>query len=203
MRLSSNPSVIRRMIKVEQAVKEAEIKLAPPAARSNGRIHFATSGTRLPFYEATPYIPLLRVIDELRLPSKLHFADLGSGLGMACFAAATYFARVTGFEIDPRLHAEAERIRQAEKVEGISFLNQDFMAANLQDFNVLYLFRPFTEYFEFRAGQKLNETKPGTVVISYVFTNHLLFNVRTFRQIYPVSSSSSLPNHDFFAFERI
>lgn len=82
--------------------------------RTSGHIELSnTSFDKSKLRHATAYGPVngwgfRRFLTELNLPKSAKFADLGCGLGRACFIAAEYgFAKVTGVELAPELCAVA------------------------------------------------------------------------------------------------
>ncbi len=215
MKVLSKPFDFKRLKQIELAVKRAEQKFMPSGFKEkigpNDWGFFFPEGPRHPSYHATPPRHLLRHFVDLThikktgLSPDSHFADLGSGLGMVCFTAAMfpYFREVTGIEIDPHLHAEAEKIRQKFGVRNVEFRNADFMNADLREFDVLYFFRPYKDSFVQLMRDKLVETNPGTIVISYGGFDIKLFRLRAFRPIYPINWKPSEEHvWDFYAFVR-
>ena len=194
MRITKNmlPAQLNRLGKIERAVKQAEKKLMPNALvyKTNGWRLSPTNGPRDPVYEATPPIELLGLFESLSetigLSSYRHFADLGSGLGMASFTAAAIFEKVTGFECDARLLSKAEEIRRQFGITNVNFLKKDFTRQrDLKDFDIVYFYKPFREDFIHQIGKALGRTKSGTLIISRIFTDEHLFDRRRFTPIYP------------------
>jgi methylase of polypeptide subunit release factors len=171
---------------------------------------FPLRGPRSPHYGGTPIQSLLDHLDKLSLPSQHHFADLGAGLGAACFAAAAKFDQVTGFETQKRIRTEAETLRKMYGINHVRFINQDFMEeeASLRSFNVIYFFKPFSENFFVRIREKLLETEPGTVIISRRFMGRELYDKFNFDFLPPLDNWMStaeqpyLPQADFYTFIR-
>lgn len=158
---------------IKQAIRQVERRLAPPDYREScdqfGEYYFPLPGPQEPRYKGTPIDELIEHLDKLPIPPNRHFVDLGSGLGSACFAAATRFEKVIGIEENPMLLAEAEKIRAAFGIAHVEFRQGDFLGIPLQDFGVVYFFRPFIKDFLMKIRNKLLETRPGTVIISYQF----------------------------------
>ena len=199
-------SQIRRM---EAAVKLAEGKFMRQKGMRklpSGWHAFSTSAPRNARYQATPPCVLLYKLDELTLPREYHLADLGSGLGMACFAASLYFDRVTGFELDPAVLAGAEKVKKELEINNVTFENQNFLKADLTRYNVLYIFHPLMEGFIMHTSQKMQELKPGTIVLANLieFARRDIFDPFSFKlldgQGQRASSSSAL--NCIYAFER-
>ena len=194
MRIIKNMPVaqLNRLGKIERAVKQAEKKLMPHGSlcQTDDWRLAPTDGPRAAVYMATPPLELLELFESLRetidLSAYHHFADLGSGLGMASFAAATIFEQVTGFECDERLFLKAEQIRQQFGIANVNFLKRDFTRRpNLKDFDLVYFWKPFRDDFIHQMGKILRKTKPGTLIISRIFTDEHLFDQRRFTPIYP------------------
>jgi SAM-dependent methyltransferase len=152
--------------------------------RTSGIIKLASTGfetSRL--RDATQYGPVngwafRRLLRELNLPRKLHFADLGCGLGRACLLAGEYgFEKVTGVELAPDLCAGArENVARCRLPAGsrasITILQMDVLDfCQRTDDDVFFMFRPFSWEFLDRVLHKLAERavrrqKPLTIVYS-------------------------------------
>ena len=182
-------STLKQIIRLERAVRQAEMKIIPPWIHPeeypDNRVSFSTHGPRRPVYAATPLRSILEVIGKAGLPKEGHFADLGSGLGMACFVASFYFSQVTGFEFDHEILAEAEKIRQRFNLNNVRFLNIDFLRANINPYNVIYMFHPFLDNFSELIVNILKETKPGTVIISHVVDLEVFSKDLVLKRYYP------------------
>jgi len=187
---------------IVQRVKTAEKRMvtskAPFITTSDGWTSFYTQGNRKPGYAATPPSLFLMHMNQLKreVPSLIspqaHFADLGSGLGMTCFTAATLFGQVTGFEIDARLCAAAEQIASDSKISNVQFLNRDFIREALSLYDILYFYYPFHEGFDEIMGEKLAELKPGTLIISRRKRLSRLFNSGMFNRVFPPLNQFSI-----------
>jgi cyclopropane fatty-acyl-phospholipid synthase-like methyltransferase len=97
-------------------------------------------------------------------------ADLGAGDGRVLIALAKEGAEAHGFEIEPKLAAQARANIRKEGLEGKAFVHQkNFFEADLSDFEVLTIYgitsimRPLEEKLR-------SELKPGARVISNFFT---------------------------------
>lgn len=191
MAVNGNFGVLRKISQLKYAVRRAEKKLAPESMRASLSPYkwtaFATTGPRFPAYAATHPKVLLHIFHKLNFPGNSRFADLGSGVGMPCFIASFFFDHVTGFEFDKRLLHKAEGIRRMFRLNNIEFKNTDFLKADLTPYNVLFMYWPFENNFAELMHDKLKETKPGTFIISYKFTNKIesIFNKEDFKEEYP------------------
>ena len=158
---------------MEQAVRRAERKfIRPEKARNLGPDQiavFSTRAARNAEYSTISAEVFLQRIEELGLDPNLVFADLGSGLGAACFAAAFHFKQVYGLELDLRLVAEAKRLQQKLGFGSVIFRHQDFLKADLSEFDVLYTFHPFSKNFVPLMKKRLRDIPSKTIVISNVF----------------------------------
>jgi len=148
-------------------------------------IYLDLPGEHEPVYHGTPVMALANYLDELKkeveLPETFHFADLGSGLGSACFAAAAHFDLVTGFETNQTLRQEAENLRQFHMISSIRFRDEDFMAADLRPFNIIYFFKPYVRDVFAALHRRLLDARPGTVIISRSFLPRELHDRFNFR----------------------
>jgi SAM-dependent methyltransferase len=128
--------------------------------KTSGYISLAsTSFAQARLADATIYGPvngwaLRRLLRDLALPKKLHFVDLGCGLGRACILAGEYgFEKVTGVELAPELCAMARKnIADCRPPGGslspITVRQMDAMEFCAQtDDDVFFMYRPFTWTF--------------------------------------------------------
>ena len=179
---------LKKIITIERSVRQAERKFVPPWMLSgeyaNKRESFTTNGPRRSVYLATSLRSLLEIFKKVDLPKEGHFADLGSGLGMACFTASFYFRQVTGFEIDPKVNAAAEQIRQKFSLNNVRLINADFLNADLQPFDVIFMFRPFLDNLLGTMFEKLKETRPGTLVIRHGYNSDEVFYASLYKGIW-------------------
>lgn len=212
MKVLRTANALNAYLRAERLVHQAEHRLAGPkvkkAAKCGPRdwLAFKTQAPRGAEYCATPPPFVIHFIEELGLPSSHHFADLGSGLGLVCFVAALHFDKVVGFELDPRIHAEAEKIRQTLEMENITFRREDFLGAGLGGFDVLYVFHPFHNKFIRHMVDKMKEVRPGAIVVSAVFNyaRPVIFREPFFREILrPTDPMVNDPYlSEFYAYER-
>jgi SAM-dependent methyltransferase len=117
--------------------------------------------------DATQYGPVnawafRRLLNELRLSPKLHFVDLGCGLGRACVLAAEYgFEKVTGVDLARELcesaRENAARWRfRADHPTPINILQMDALDfCDGSDDDVFFMYRPFSKEFLERILEKL------------------------------------------------
>ncbi|MBN2057808.1 MAG: methyltransferase domain-containing protein [Candidatus Saganbacteria bacterium] len=159
-----------------------------------GKRYFATEAPLGGAYIGSQYWPLLYTIERLNMPSDWSFADLGSGLGNIAFPAATHFKAVVGFELDTALFHEAERCRQELGFANIQFRQDDFLYADLSDFNVIFFFKPFVLRFVELMHHKMQELRPGTRVIANTinYERARIFDPRSFEQIFEIDDQLAL-----------
>jgi len=181
-----------RLMRMEARVREVERNFA--SARDLRELEpqdvvvFPTNAPNQAEYATLSSLMLLSHLEELKLDPELPFADLGSGLGAACFAASTYFKQVTGLEYDVRLVMEAENLRRQMGFNNVYFRQVDFLKANLSSYRVLYLFHPFKDNFVPLMAERMENLSSGTQVISQVFNYARpgIFTERLFERIHPV-----------------
>jgi hypothetical protein len=180
-----------RIVRMEKAVRLAERRIAPPdqlvGLGPDDYVCFHSSAPNISSYGPSSAFNFLRVLKmiEPALDRDQTFADLGSGLGAITFAASTYFRQAVGFELDPRLIAGAEAVRQAEGFDNVSFIFQDITKTDLGRFGCLYLYQPFIDNFTELMAPQLAKTRPGTVIVANIFSFFLegLFPEQHFRQL--------------------
>lgn len=185
-----------RLSLIRSAVQAGERRFMRPEVEHKvmpgGWGAFHTQGPRRPSYGATPperlrlFFRLVnRQEDKPVFTPEQTFADLGAGMGMATFTAAEVFSHATGFEIDPRLCAAAENIRQQFALANVDFRPHDFMNEDLSGFSILYIYHPFLERMAETLGEKLAELPKGPLVVAKDFNSPALFSPRRFHQVYP------------------
>jgi SAM-dependent methyltransferase len=160
-----------------------------------------------PVYMSTPAevtLQHLAALDKKGVtPKKINAADLGSGLGEFCFALAEFAKHsprikscmVTGFEIHNDYCEAAEKIRLTHGIENVAFINRDFFDARLEEFNVIFAFKPFEMDFHAKMAEKLEETKKGTIVIFHIVERMEGFNRNHFEVVYPPFLEDPLEVH--------
>ncbi len=187
MRIVVTRGIISRMGQIKQAVIQAEKKYLKP----NSGIFF-TQGSRTTLHAPTEPQLLIEHLKEVNrarpklLSRGFNAAVLGAGLGLSSFTLAQFFRSVTGFEIDPRLCQDAEKIRRRFGIQNVVFQQGDFLEKEIWPFNLLYFYRPFYSNFNALMRQKLAETFPGTVIISHMLGAEVLFEPELFSPIYPL-----------------
>lgn len=117
-----------------------------------------------------------KLLKELNLPKRLHFADLGCGLGRACILAAEYgFEKVTGVELAHDLCVKARenisRCRLAPStISSVSIVHADVLdyCAHTED-DIFFIYRAFSLELFRTVRRKLAErathqNKPMTLI---------------------------------------
>lgn len=203
-----------QLVPIARRIRQAEQKLMPPEYRESvkgfGETYFPLGGTGEPWYGPTPLLALIEHLEwvkaELKLPSSLHAADLGSGLGNGCIAEAAVFDHVTGFENCPRVFNEAVGIRDEFRLTSIEYRLEDFMLASWKEFNLLYFFKPRAEENLFQQlMEKFLATAPGTVIISRRFMDQRLYAPGDFTYLPPLAdphqfTAPYFPLAEFYTF---
>ena len=121
-----------------------------------------------------PFVPTPQVVVDEMLkqagvgPSDLVY-DLGSGDGRIVITAARKFgARAIGVELDNHLiYQSEESARQANVLERVKFLQQDFFKTDFSEATVitLYLLPPVMK----RLRERMLQLKPGTRLVAHDF----------------------------------
>lgn len=199
-------SVQNKLGPIRQAVAEVSREMIPKYRRDlTGAAEagfFIPCGARCPVHVITPPELLQPALDKLDLPDKTHMADLGSGLGMACFTAAadTRIESVIGYEFDSQVFDRALWIRNRFEVEQVWFINSDFLWSPISGFNLIYFYMPFAQRFDEIMAKKLQETQPGTQVLSRNHTSERIFPPERFKPLFVHEAGRE---QTFHAFQRI
>jgi SAM-dependent methyltransferase len=204
-----------RLRPIAISIRQAEESITPPHLRETiartGDRYFPMEGPKEPWFGPTPILALMEHLEtvkmELELPDTLHFADLGSGLGNACIAAAEVFDKVTGFELASHVYREAEAIRQEFDLNNIEYKQADFMAEPWDNYNIVYFFKPYVDEDVFmHLMLRFLKMKPGTVFISRRFFHSYLYAPEEFRYLPPLQNvkrsidGTFFPPSDFYTF---
>jgi protein-L-isoaspartate O-methyltransferase len=169
--------------------KSVQIKGDPAVYVDNARLDqhliFKTHTERYALHVVTHPNVLMEIFRKVPFPKKDNFADLGCGLGMQCFIAANFFKNVTGYEINKAVFTEAENIRGSFNLNNVRFENSDFLNADLRPYNALFMYLPFYRDFVELMSEKLKETSPGTLIISFKYKEEDVFPKKHFEAFYP------------------
>lgn len=201
MRITPIPSQSRAKLReIAAEVKRTELRFISPEAVHDFKPEawklFYTAAPRLSIHEATPPELLLPFLENNAFPRDEHFADLGAGLGMASFSAAAFYDNVTGFEYDPLVCGEAERIARQFGIKNVLFRQEDFTKADLSRFSTLFIYKPFFRNFDSIMRGLMEDLMPGTKVICRRFIPPVLDEARLFT---PLACRGS---GEFFAYQR-
>lgn len=115
-----------------------------------------------------------RAFCHFQLDQYIHMADLGSGDGIVVLIGSL-FTQATGYEIDELLHQQSIKLRNSLNLTKARFLCEDFLQANLDAYDLLYLYpdKPFYDLEE-----RLRATWSGRLLV-----NGPHFPPRYFRRI--------------------
>jgi SAM-dependent methyltransferase len=85
------------------------------------------------------------VIRSLNLPADWSAVDIGSGKGGACFTLASFFNRVCGIELSPRLVeiAKSNQRKLGPRYQHITFIQENALSSNFDEFQFFYIANPF------------------------------------------------------------
>jgi predicted RNA methylase len=138
--------------------------------RTSGFISLAsTSFDPTKLRQATSYGPVngwafRRILKDLSLSHKLHFVDLGAGLGRPCILAAEHgFEKVTGVELAPELCVVARENVVSCRLPELCKARICIIEGDILDYcdhtedDVFFVYRPFTAQLFRRACEKLAE----------------------------------------------
>jgi SAM-dependent methyltransferase len=183
------------------SIKAAERILMPEADRlrtpPSERAILRFKENNNPVYMSTPAEVTLQHLTALDkkgvLPKNINAADLGAGLGEFCIALEEFAkhspriksCRVTGFEAHKDYCEAAKKIRSTHGIENVSFINLDFFNVDLEEFNLIFIFKPFEKDFHPNMAETLDKTKKGTIVIIHFVDRMEGFNRNHFEVVYP------------------
>ena len=168
---------------MQSAVRQIEEGLVQRRGKKGGTAYFETSAPHRGIYAPLPvdvFIGHLERHPELK-PS-FSVADLGSGLGELCFAGSFHFRKMVGYEKDEELIGEADNIRQLLGFDNVSFRQEDFLRADLSEFDALIFYQPFLEDFIPLMSWRLRVMRPGTHIISCTLHREI-FDDKNFQRI--------------------
>ena len=99
---------------------------------------------------------------HFNLDQYTHMADLGSGDGIVV-AIASLFTQATGYEIDEWLHQQSIELWNSLNLSKATFIQADFLRANLSGHDLLYLYpdKPFYDLEE-----RLHATWKGHLLVN-------------------------------------
>ena len=189
--------------------------------RTSGFISLAsTSFDPTKLHQATSYGPVngwafRKILKDLSLPHRLHFVDLGAGLGRPCILAAEYgFEKVIGVELAPELCRVARENIASCRLPERSKSRIDIIEGDILDYcehtedDVFFVYRPFSHQLFRRVCGKLAERaarqeKAVLIIHSERLSAgpspevQVLSENRAFRKVY----ERNLFGQSFFAFE--
>lgn len=127
-------------------------------------------------YGETPLTTLEFISKEARLTSEDVVYDLGAGRGRNCFWWRSFIGcKVVGVEMVPDFIIRAKRIQRKLGLEGVDFIQEDFLKTDLSQATVIYL---YGTCLEDETIQKLithfKTLKPGTriITVSYALSDY-------------------------------
>lgn len=110
----------------------------------NEPAHLQLNNSDMVHYEPAPARLILELLDRAQVTSDDVFYDLGSGLGRVVLTVNLLSKIVSkGIEIDPLLHAIANRTTQQFGLAKAVFVQSDVRAVDLSDGTIFFLFTPF------------------------------------------------------------
>jgi SAM-dependent methyltransferase len=201
MRIPKPAILFHHAIKTERAVWNAEKGFAAKGGQIMSTYGdwecFPTAAPRRATYTSTRIRPFLSIVNELKLPWDVRFADLGSGLGNIGFAAARCFKEVTLYELDGELLERSKEIGKEQKLDNIIYKHEDLVNADLSEKDVIFFFKPFRDNYIVLMQEVVERTRPGTIVIAYTAEceHPEIFSPRHFREI--PTRISAVSSHAF------
>ncbi len=126
-----------------------------------------------PIFLGVPFMPThkkqaIRMIELAQIKSGMKVVDLGSGAGRLLFLAAKSGAQTLGYELNPFLVLWTKLvILVTGKQDKIKVFYKSIYDANIKDMDVIlmFLYPPHMK----KMVKKLQEAKPGTIILSYAF----------------------------------
>jgi len=103
------------------------------------RGEFPYRSTRAGMWATSDAEEVFRAFRYFQVEKYRHLADLGSGDGKVVLLASL-FTRATGYEIDEKLHHIACHLQKILGIERATFVQQDFLTADLSRHDLLYLY---------------------------------------------------------------
>lgn len=140
-------------------------------------------------YGETPFVTMKHILKYAGAGSGLKFCDLGSGRGSTVFFARCYFEMdAVGFEIIPDYVNIANNIKEKLKINGVEFLNRDFLECDLSNFDIVYV-TPTTwdnENMQ-KLENKIEYTKKNASIVSVSIPLNYSFLEKMGEKKYPFS----------------
>ncbi len=101
-------------------------------------------GTRSGMWAVSDPVEVYGAFCHFQLARYEHLADLGSGDGRAALIGSL-FTRTTGYETDEELYRKSLEIRDRLRIKNARFMQEDYLLADLSQYNLLYLYpdKPF------------------------------------------------------------
>lgn len=140
-------------------------------------------------YGETPFVTMKHILEYAGGSEGLRFCDLGSGRGTTVFFAQCYFGmNAVGFEIIPDYVDIANNIKEKLNINGVEFLNRDFLESDLSGFDFIYV-TPTTWDNENMKNlvDALKSAKTGASIISVSIELPYDFLTKTGEKKYPFS----------------
>ena len=126
-----------------------------------------------PIFLGVPFLPThkrqaIKMIELAQIKPGMKVVDLGSGAGRLLFLAARAGAQATGYELNPFLVLWTKLvIFFTGKQDKVKVYYKSIYDADIKDMDVvmMFLYPPHMK----KMAEKLHETKPGTIILSYAF----------------------------------
>lgn len=142
-----------------QHIKEEYRKQEEKYLRENKYLRQTLGG----YFAGAAIDDMHRLFTLMKLSQYKNFIDLGSGDGRVVFVASL-FTKAEGVEIDPELHAIAERMKQRLPYTA-KFVKGDFLNQNISDVDIIFL-NPDSHVYALEKKLR-QEMKKGALLIVY------------------------------------
>ncbi len=125
-------------------------------------------------FKGSPYVPTKsdeadKILQAANLKTGQRFLDLGCGDGrLVQKAVQQYKVEGTGIDINPVILFWAKLKAKWAKTNNIVFMRQNIFAADLRNYDVIYLFL-FPDLLQKLKSKLSTQTKPNVLIISHGF----------------------------------
>lgn len=182
---------LRRYFFTEDA-KVAALNLSEEAMRSvdRGSLTYGTTGAESFFH----------ALERIKMGAEDRFLDIGCGCGLPVLMSSYFAKEARGVDIVESVVEFAGRAAKEFGRKNVSVTLKNIRELNVADVDVAYVAATaMTEELREAIGAKLEELRPGAIVISLTFSfacNHLVL-VDSFRSSFSWWDSTTTVNHQF------
>lgn len=123
-------------------------------------------------YGETPLTTMELISKECGITSKDKVYELGCGRGRACFWLKEFVGcEVVGIDFVPEFIQRANEVKEHFRVEGVEFIEEDFLKTNFSDATLIYLYGTCLKSAEIHSLiKRIQKLNPGVKVITVSFS---------------------------------